>query len=73
VGVQKPGRSPSGTNTAPKRFGGFAAVLAVAVKAGTIASRSGNASVAPIPRRTVRRGKAVLKMNIGRSLLAQYK
>src|SRR5215470_3619354 len=54
-GVQYPGRSPSGTKTAPKRFNGFAAVCAVGVNAGTIASKNGSAIPAPIPLRIVRR------------------
>ena len=40
----------------PSRGDGFAGVLARAVAAGTMASSSGSASVAPIPRRKVRRG-----------------
>jgi hypothetical protein len=56
--------APLGTNTAPKRGGGFAAVFAIAVKAGTIASSSGSASDAPTPRRKVRRGRAILVTNI---------
>src|SRR6187431_2289474 len=47
LGVQYPGRSPSGTKMAPKRVTGAAAVFTTAVKAGTIASSNGNASVAP--------------------------
>ena len=50
--------------TLPNRFGGFAAVFAVAVIAGTIDSSSGSAIVAPMPRRNVRRGKACFEMNI---------
>ena len=46
----------------PSRGEGFAAVFASAVAAGTIASSSGKASVAPIPRRKVRRGSDVLVM-----------
>src|SRR5689334_10405084 len=41
---------------APNRGTGFAAVAAVAVIAGTMASSSGSARVAPTPRRNVRRG-----------------
>src|SRR5688572_26710673 len=37
-----------------------AAVLASAVRAGTIASRKGSATVAPMPRRTVRRERCFL-------------
>ena len=54
-GFQWLGRSPIGTNTAPNRFVGFAAVCAAAVNAGTIASSNGSARVAPRPRRAVRR------------------
>src|SRR5215470_14161964 len=63
-GVQYPGRSPSGTKTAPKRFSGLAAVLAVGVKAGTIASMNGSAIAVPIPRSTVRRDIYFLVANI---------
>src|SRR5215831_9994027 len=64
AGVQYPGRSPSGTNTAPKRFKGFAAVLAVGTRAGTIASRKGRAIAVPIPRSTVRRDTNFFVANI---------
>jgi hypothetical protein len=64
AGVQWLGRSPIGTNTAPKRRVGAAAVRAVAVSAGTMASNNGKASAAPIPLRTVRRGNDRLVMNI---------
>src|SRR5690349_24521708 len=49
---------------APNRRCGFAAVLAVAVSAGTIDSSSGSARVTPMPRRNVRRGNAILVINI---------
>src|SRR5262245_25385296 len=49
---------------APKRRVGAAAVRTVGVSAGTIASSNGSASVAPRPRRTVRRGSACFVMNI---------
>ena len=52
---QASGRSPRPTNTVPKRRTGFAAVLACAVSAGTMASRNGRATVAPTPRRIARR------------------
>src|SRR5262249_62201693 len=39
AGVQYPGRSPSGTNTAPKRFKGVAAGLAGGKKNATTAPR----------------------------------
>ena len=68
AGVQWLGRSPIGTKTAPNRLVGAAAVFAVAVRAGTIASSSGSESVAPRPRRTVRRESAVFVMNIAGSL-----
>jgi hypothetical protein len=48
--------TPLGTYTTPKRFSGCAAVLTIGVKAGTMLSRSGNATAAPRPRSTVRRG-----------------
>ncbi len=50
--------------TNPSRRTGLAAVLANAVIDGTIALRSGNATVAPIPRRNVRRGMAFFVMII---------
>ena len=43
---------------------GLAAVLAIAVMAGTIDSSSGSASVTPMPRRNVRGGNAILVMNM---------
>src|ERR1700687_2277193 len=52
---------PFGTYTTPKRLTGLAGVAAKAEKAGTMLSSSGSASVAPIPRRTVRRGIAFFK------------
>src|SRR6185503_13345884 len=72
AGVQWLGRSPIGTNTAPKRRVGAAAVRTVGVRAGTIASSSGNARVAPSPRRTVRRGSACFVMNIRCSLSTRH-
>jgi hypothetical protein len=50
-------------------FAGFAAVFTVAVSAGTIASSSGRATVAPTPRRNVRRGSDNLEMNMTMILL----
>ena len=64
LGVQWLGRSPIGTKTAPKRRGGFAAVCVVAVSAGTMASSSGSANVAPTPRKNVRRAKHNFVMNM---------
>src|SRR5688572_18706832 len=49
---------------APKRFNGLAAVCAMAVIAGTMASNNGSARVAPTPRRTVRRDIDFLVMNM---------
>src|ERR1700686_2814775 len=68
-GVQNPGRSPSGTKIAPNRRCGFAAVLAMAVNAGSIYSSNGNARVTPMPRRNVRRGNDILVMNMVASSL----
>src|SRR5262245_31473880 len=56
--------APCGMYTAPNRVRGAAAVLTVAVIAGTIASSNGSATVAPTPRRNVRRGNDSLEMNI---------
>ena len=67
VGVQWLGRSPIGTKIAPNRLVGEAAVLTVAVIAGTMASSSGNESVAPRPRSTVRRDSDAFVMNIAGS------
>src|SRR5260221_12938734 len=63
---------PFGTYITPKRFTGLAAVPASAESAGTMLSRNGSASVAPMPRRTVRRGIAFLEMNIHRSLFFRH-
>jgi hypothetical protein len=60
-----------------KRLLGVAAVLTSGVAAGIIESRSGKASVTPIPRKNVRRGKCFLVMkaisvspnSVGRVLL----
>src|SRR5262245_22821427 len=49
---------------APMRVFGAAAVCASAVRAGTIDSSSGSASVTPVPRRNVRRERCRLVMNI---------
>ena len=56
---------PFGTYITPNRVIGVAAVFWSAVKGGTIASSSGKASVAPMPRRTVRRGIAFLVISMG--------
>jgi hypothetical protein len=43
--------------------------LAVAVSAGTMASRNGKARETPTPRKNVRRGKDIFVMNIAAILL----
>src|SRR5688572_23899826 len=55
---------PFGTYITPNRAIGLAAVFWSAVNGGTIASRSGSASVAPRPRNIVRRGIAFLVISI---------
>jgi hypothetical protein len=42
----------------------LAAVFTVAVSAGAMDSRNGNAIVAPMPRKTVRRDNDIFEMNI---------
>ncbi len=49
---------------APNRVRGAAAALASGVSAGTIASSSGSAIAAPMPRRNVRRGSDIFEMYI---------
>src|ERR1700687_4038130 len=53
----------------PRRLTGRAAVLAATENAGTIASSNGRGSVTPTPRRKVRRGSAILEININRLLM----
>jgi hypothetical protein len=65
AGVQASMMAPLGTKTAPKRGRGRAGVCASAVIAGTIASSSGRATVAPTPRRNVRRGNDRFVTNMG--------
>ena len=55
---------PFGTYITPKRLIGLAAVFCSADSAGTMLSSSGNASIAPRPRSTVRRGIAFFEMII---------
>src|SRR5688572_24058291 len=55
---------PCGTKQPTKRCFGLAAVWASSVAAGTIASSKGSASVAPAPRRTVRREMCFLVRNM---------
>src|SRR5438128_1520927 len=57
-GVHRVISHPIGIKTKPNRRTGLAGVLARGVAAGTIASNNGSASVAPMPRRNVRRGMA---------------
>ena len=54
-GLQYPGDAPCGCQMPQKRGTGAAAVRASAVPAGTMASSRGSATVAPTPRRNVRR------------------
>src|ERR1700736_4316074 len=63
---------PLGTYITPNRFTGLAAVFAMADSAGTMLSRNGNASVAPMPRSTVRRGIAFLEINIALLLFFRH-
>src|SRR6267154_902227 len=55
---------PFGGYITPNRVTGFAAELCIAVRAGTIASSCGSASVVPRPRSIVRRGMAILVINM---------
>ncbi len=56
--------APCGTYTNPMRGDPAAAVFFSKVCAGSIASSKGNASVTPIPRKNVRRGRCFFVMNI---------
>ena len=56
--------APCGKYTNAMRGIGLAAVAASAVRAGTMASKSGSAMVAPMPRRKVRRFRCFFEMNI---------
>src|SRR5688500_20285351 len=55
---------PIGMNTKPRRFTGLAAVFSNAVAAGSVASRSGRAVVAPAGFGDVRRGGGCLVIRI---------
>src|SRR5262245_52953967 len=48
----------------PSRRTGLAGVFAAAVSAGTMASSNGRATAVPIPRRNIRRDKAIFVMNM---------
>src|SRR5262245_61525445 len=61
---------PCGTKQPTNRGFPAAAVCASAVAAGIIASRSGRASVAPAPLRTVRRGMCFFVKNIALSTMS---
>ena len=61
-GVQREWSQPIGMNTKFSRGTGLAGVLSQAVAAGTMASSSGRASDACMPRRNVRRGRAFFVM-----------
>src|SRR5919197_537428 len=63
---------PCGTKRPTNRGFGLAAVCASAVAAGTIASSSGSASVAPAPFKTVRREMCFLVRNINGALLTGH-
>src|SRR6266516_6568193 len=58
---------PLGTYMTPNRLNGLAAVFCSAESAGTMLSNSGNASIDPRPRKTVRRGIAFFEMIIAGS------
>src|SRR5262245_57284103 len=57
----------------PRRAVGFAAVFLSPARAGTIPSSSGSASVAPTPRRNVRRGRCLWVMIIPYSKIPNSK
>src|SRR5437868_940434 len=59
---------PFGMYITPNRLIGLAAVLLCADNAGTMPSKSGKASIAPMPRKTSRRERAFLVMIIIRLL-----
>lgn len=63
-GVHRELSQPIGMKTNPSRRTGWAAVFASGVAAGTIASSSGKAMVAPMPRRKVRRGMDFFVMKL---------
>src|SRR3954466_1126362 len=54
------------------RLAGAAALNRIGVSAGTIASRNGRASATPAPRRNVRRGTCILRINMYSSVLTSY-
>src|SRR5262245_61473815 len=62
---------PFGTYITPKRLIGLAADVCSADSAGIMLSRSGSASIEPIPRSTVRRGIAIFEMIIARPFLQE--
>src|SRR5215468_6707102 len=62
---------PLGTYITPKRLIGLAADVCSADSAGIMLSRSGSASIEPIPRSTVRRGIAIFEMIIARPFLPE--
>src|SRR5215475_5134869 len=64
AGVHEGMSAPCGMYMNPVRIGLAASVFANAVAAGIIASSSGSASEAPMPRRNVRRGIESFEMNI---------
>jgi hypothetical protein len=60
AGVQRLISQPMGIKTKPSLRTGRAGVRVMAVTAGIMASSSGRAMVAPMPRRKVRRGRDFL-------------
>ncbi len=56
---------PLGTYMTPNRLIGLPGVFCSAESAGIMLSSSGNASIEPMPRSTVRRGIAFFEMIIG--------
>src|SRR5262245_46606369 len=62
---------PLGTYITPKRLIGLAADVCSADSAGIMLSRSGSASIEPIPRSTVRRGMAIFEMIIAGPFLQE--
>src|SRR5688572_29333219 len=64
--------APCGKYTNAIRGAAFAAVNASSVRAGIMASSSGRATVAPMPRRKVRRSRCFFVRNIGRSFGAGW-
>src|SRR5262245_49783681 len=69
LGTQNPGAIPCGKNIPANLVFGFAAAVIEGVCAGSMASRNGNANVAPVPYRNVRREMCFRAMNMTLCLL----